>query len=199
MTTTLPPVGGGGGGGGGGGVVAGALVWLPDVVTDGVFTGAEFEVVAPGDELPDADGDPLVLGLCVGLDEPVPLAQGVGVGVGLPVGVPEGVVEGVSVGVGVGDPEGDAEPLEPLGLALGDPEVHVGSGVKVEPAAACAGTPSATPIATVPVATAPITTTVERPVCLRLTTMRPPPLPCPAVRGACALTDLRCEERTGPP
>jgi hypothetical protein len=101
--------------------------------------------------------------------------------------------------VEVGVPEGGAELLEPLGLALGDPEVHVGSGGAVLPAAACAGIARIVPIATDPVATAPITTAVERPVCLRLTTMRPPPLPCVAVRGARAPHDLRCEERTDPP
>jgi hypothetical protein len=173
-------------------------------VADGVFTGAELVPEVPGDEFPDLEevGDPPVLGLCVGLAEPVPLAQGVGVGEGLPVAEPEGVAVGVPVGLGVGVPEGDSELElleEPLGLALGDPEVHVGSGVAILPAEACAGIASTAPIATVPVATAPITTAVERPVCLRLTTMRPPPLPCVTVRGARALPDLRCEERTGPP
>ena len=170
--------------------MVGVSVGVPDGVPDSVFTGAELETEVAGDEPPDVDdGDPPFVGLCVGLAEPESLAH-VGVGEGLPDAESVGVAVGVSVGVEVGVPEGDVELLEPVGLALGDPEVHVGSGVAVLPAAACAGIAKTAPIATVPLATAPITTAVERPVCLRLTTMRPPPLPCVAVRGARALHDL---------
>ena len=125
------------------------------------------------------DALPLPLLLLLGDGEPGSEQDGVGVG------VPEASAGDALPLAASGDAGADAPPDAPsaagdtgseLGLELGEPGLQLESALAdAVPETACAGMANIAPIATVPVATAPITVAVERPVCLRLTTMRPPP------------------------